>query len=112
MKPRLPSGGGDRHSISRSAIRILALLFKEGADGVPFSISLIRNNQEWGSEYLEKVSMASLDTSHIVKYYCSVHIVTRKHLRQAMENCQDAGNEIKAWGAILTGVLGRVFKNF
>jgi len=81
------------------------------SEQVPFSISLIRNNQEWGSEYLEKVPMASLDTSHIVKYYCSVHIVTRKHLRQAMENCPDAANEIKAWAAIIEVVRWRDFQD-
>jgi len=64
-------------------------------------ISLIRNNQEWVSEYLEKVSIASLDTSHIVKYSWSVHIVTRKHLRQAMESYPDAANDFKAWTAIV-----------
>ena len=45
-----------------------------------------------------------LTTSHIVKYHWSVHIVTRKHLREAMQEYPDAANEIKAWVAIVEGV--------
>jgi mRNA interferase HigB len=45
-----------------------------------------------------------LTTSHIVKYDWSVHIVTRKHLREAMQEYPDAANEIKAWVAIVKGV--------
>jgi mRNA interferase HigB len=45
-----------------------------------------------------------LTTSHIVKYHGSVHIVTRKHLREAMQEYPDAANEIKAWVAIVEGV--------
>ena len=45
-----------------------------------------------------------MTTSHIVKYHWSVHIVTRKHLREAMQEYPDAANEIKAWVAIVEGV--------
>ena len=45
-----------------------------------------------------------LTTSHIVKYSRSVQIVTRKHLRQAMESYPDAANEIKTWTAIVEAV--------
>src|SRR5262249_2529338 len=47
---------------------------------------------------------AFLTTSHIVKYYRMVHIVTRKHLSQATQEHPDAANEIKAWVAIVEGV--------
>ena len=43
-------------------------------------------------------------TSHIVKYHRSVHIVTRKHLSEAMQEYPDAANEIKAWVVIVKGV--------
>jgi len=46
----------------------------------------------------------SLKTSQIVKYYRCVFIVTRKHLRQAMERYPDAANEIKAWVGIVEGI--------
>jgi mRNA interferase HigB len=39
-----------------------------------------------------------------VKYHWSVHIVTRKHLSEAMQEYPDAANEIKAWVAIVEGV--------
>ena len=45
-----------------------------------------------------------LTTSHIVKYHWIVHIVTRKHLSEAMQEYPDAANEIKAWVAIVEGV--------
>src|SRR5260370_350438 len=45
-----------------------------------------------------------LTTSHIVKYYQAVHIVTRKHLSEAMQEYPDAANEIKAWVVIVEGV--------
>jgi mRNA interferase HigB len=44
-----------------------------------------------------------LTTSRIVKYPWSVHIVTRKHLSEAMESYKDAANEIKAWVGIVEG---------
>src|SRR6266478_1093436 len=45
-----------------------------------------------------------LTTSRIVKYYRAVHIVTRKHLSEAMQEYPDAANEIKAWVVIVEGV--------
>jgi mRNA interferase HigB len=39
-----------------------------------------------------------------VKYDRAVHIVTRKHLSEAMQMYPDAANEIKAWVAIVEGV--------
>jgi mRNA interferase HigB len=45
-----------------------------------------------------------LTTSRIVKYYQAVHIVTRKHLSEAMQEYPEAVNEIKAWVAIVEGV--------
>jgi mRNA interferase HigB len=45
-----------------------------------------------------------LNTSRIVKYYQAVHIVTRKHLSEAMQEYPEAANEIKAWVAIVEGV--------
>jgi mRNA interferase HigB len=53
-----------------------------------------------------------------VKYPEAVHIVTRKHLNEAMETCPDAANEIKAWVGIVEAVrwhnlaeVRRVFKD-
>jgi mRNA interferase HigB len=40
-------------------------------------------------------------TSRIVKYSRWVHIVTRKHLSEAMGRYRDAANEIKAWVSIV-----------
>jgi len=45
-----------------------------------------------------------LTTSHIVKYSGSVHIVTRRHLSEAIERYPDAANEIKAWVGIVDAV--------
>jgi mRNA interferase HigB len=45
-----------------------------------------------------------LTPSHIVKYHAVVHIVTRKHLHEAMQQYPDAANEIKAWVVIVKGV--------
>jgi mRNA interferase HigB len=45
-----------------------------------------------------------LETSHIVKYTWEVHLVTRKHLREAIESNPDAANEIKAWTTIVEAV--------
>jgi len=36
-----------------------------------------------------------------VKYSWLVHIVTRKHLKEAMEKCPGAADEIKAWIGIV-----------
>ena len=44
-----------------------------------------------------------LTASHFVKYILAVHIVTLKHLHQAMEDYPDAANEIRAWVAIVKG---------
>jgi mRNA interferase HigB len=44
-----------------------------------------------------------------VKYYSVVHIVTRKHLHEAMQQYPDAANEIKAWVAIVKGVRWQNF---
>jgi mRNA interferase HigB len=43
-------------------------------------------------------------TSHIVKYAESVHIVTRKHLSDAVKRYPDAAIEIKAWVGIIEAV--------
>ena len=40
-----------------------------------------------------------------------MHIVTRNHLRQAMESYPDAANEIKAWTAIVEVVRWRDFQD-
>ena len=48
--------------------------------------------------------MPCLTTSQSVKYSLIVHIVTRKHLTEAMERYPDAANEIKAWVAIVENV--------
>ena len=45
-----------------------------------------------------------LTTSQFVKYARSVHIVTRKHLKEAAESYQDAADEIAAWTAIVEAV--------
>lgn len=45
-----------------------------------------------------------LTTSQFVKYPRSVHIVTRKHLKEAAESYQDAAEEIAAWTAIVEAV--------
>jgi mRNA interferase HigB len=39
-----------------------------------------------------------------VKYQFAVHIVTRKHLHEAMRHYPDATNEIKTWVAIVKEV--------
>ncbi len=39
-----------------------------------------------------------------MKYHLAVHIVTRKHLSEAMQVYPDAATEIKAWVAIVEGV--------
>jgi len=40
-----------------------------------------------------------------------VHIVTRKHLREAMKNYPDAANEIKAWTTIVEAVRWHNFSD-
>ena len=45
-----------------------------------------------------------LTTSQYVKYYWQVHIVTQKHLNEAMKTHKDAADEIKAWAATVKGV--------
>jgi mRNA interferase HigB len=45
-----------------------------------------------------------LTTSHNVKYGGEVHIVTRRHLSEAMEQYPDAAGEIKAWVGIVEAV--------
>jgi mRNA interferase HigB len=45
-----------------------------------------------------------------VKYPNFVHIVTRKHLKQAMEDYPDATNEIQAWTGIVEAVRWRNFE--
>lgn len=44
-----------------------------------------------------------------MKYSECVHIVTRKHLREAMERYPDAANEIEAWVSIVEAVRWRNF---
>ena len=39
-----------------------------------------------------------------MKYHAVVHIVTRKHLNEAVQQYPDAANEIKAWVVIVKGV--------
>ena len=39
-----------------------------------------------------------------MKYHAAVHIVTRKHLHEAMQQYPDAANEIRAWAVIVKGV--------
>jgi len=48
--------------------------------------------------------MHPLIPSHIVKYHAVVHIVTRKHLNEAVQQYPDAANEIKAWVVVVKGV--------
>jgi len=48
--------------------------------------------------------IARLTTSHNVKYGREVHIVTRRHLSEAMERYPDAASEIKAWVGIVEAV--------
>ena len=45
-----------------------------------------------------------MTTSHIVKYADRVHIVTRRHLSEAIARYPDAANEIKAWMVIVEAV--------
>jgi mRNA interferase HigB len=71
-----------------------------------FSFTPFGANQFVASEIL--ISFL-LTTSHIVKYACVVHIVTRKHLNEAMQQFPDAANEIKAWVAIAKEVRWRNF---
>jgi mRNA interferase HigB len=47
---------------------------------------------------------SGLTTSHIVKYADRVHIVTRRHLSQAIARYPDAANEIRAWMVIVEAV--------
>jgi mRNA interferase HigB len=44
-----------------------------------------------------------------VKYYQAVHIVTRKHLSEAMQEYPDAANELKPWVVIVEGVRWHKF---
>ena len=44
-----------------------------------------------------------------MKYTHTVHIVTRRHLRDAIEQYKDAANEIKVWISIVEGVRWRNF---
>jgi mRNA interferase HigB len=48
--------------------------------------------------------LRSLTTSRIVKYSNRVHVVTRKHLSEAIARYPDAANEIKAWMVIVAAV--------
>ena len=45
----------------------------------------------------------------MVKYYERVHIVTRRHLSEAMKRYPDAGSEVKAWVRIVEAVRWRNF---
>jgi mRNA interferase HigB len=60
--------------------------------------SLILNEIDWNCR-LQSFDLQSLDTFT----HCE-GIVTRKHLRLAMESYPDAANEIKAWTAIVEAV--------
>ena len=44
-----------------------------------------------------------------MKYHSLVHIVTRKHLHEAMQQYPDAANEIKAWVIIVKEARWRNF---
>jgi len=46
----------------------------------------------------------ALTSSHIVKYRREVHIVTLRHLQEAMDDYPDATNEIRAWVAIVKAI--------
>lgn len=50
-----------------------------------------------------------MTTSRYVKYCKRVHIVTRKHLSEAIEQYPDAASEIKAWVGIVEAVRWRNF---
>jgi mRNA interferase HigB len=50
------------------------------------------------------IRLYCLTPSHIVKYPWWVHVVTRKHLSEAMERYPDAANEIKVWMGIVEAV--------
>ncbi len=52
---------------------------------------------------------APLTTSRDVKYGRQVHIVTRRHLSEAMERYPDAASEIKAWVGIVQAVRWHSF---
>ena len=56
----------------------------------------------WGRN--ARCVIARLTTSHNVKYGGEVHIVTRRHLSEAMEQYPDAASEIKAWVGIVAAV--------
>jgi mRNA interferase HigB len=45
-----------------------------------------------------------------VKYSRRVHVVTRKHLSEAIKNYPDAANEIKAWLGMVEAVRWRNFE--
>jgi mRNA interferase HigB len=45
-----------------------------------------------------------------VKYNVYVHIITRRHLKEAMERYPDAANEIKAWVSIVEAVRWHNFQ--
>jgi mRNA interferase HigB len=52
----------------------------------------------------QMVALILLTTSQIVEYSSLVHLVTRKHLRDATESYPDAANEIQAWIVIVKAV--------
>jgi mRNA interferase HigB len=58
---------------------------------------------------MTKTGRFVLTTSHIVKYAWWVHVVTRKHLREAMKSYPDAANEIMAWTTIVEAVRWQNF---
>jgi|ERR1017187_1888249 mRNA interferase HigB len=53
---------------------------------------------------LDPFNLYCLTTSQYVKYSKRVHIVTRKHLSEAIKDYPDAANEIKAWVGIVEAV--------
>jgi mRNA interferase HigB len=53
--------------------------------------------------------MLRLTTSQIVKYGERVHIVTRRHLTEAMKQNKDAASEIEAWAGIVEAVRWHSF---
>ena len=50
-----------------------------------------------------------MTASQNVKYGKEVHIVTRRHLREAIRKYPDAANEIEAWASIVEAVRWRNF---
>ena len=57
-----------------------------------------------------RVQTVSLDTSQLVKYVQEVHIVTLRHLSEAMKDYPDAADEIRAWRTVVESVRWHNFE--